>query len=78
MKLFKLAQKYGSRAAQAATGLMISGAALAQTTPTYETFDASPAAADILGLVAGLLLIGGAVFAIHLAVKSTKWGRKAL
>lgn len=56
-----------------------SAAVMAQgETTTYTVFDASPAGSSILGLIAGMLVIGGAVFALHLAIKSTKWGRKAL
>jgi hypothetical protein len=49
-------------------------AVMAQAT---QTFDASTYAPQILGTIAGLLVIGGAVFAVHLAIKSTKWARKA-
>lgn len=58
--------------------VMASVPAFAQTEPEYEVFDGGASATVILGLVAGVLAIGGAVFAIHLAAKSTKWGRKAL
>lgn len=79
MKLFKMARKYGAQVVVGAGSLMGSALVLAQETPTtYTVFDASPAGASILGLIAGMLVIGGAVFALHLAIKSTKWGRKAL
>lgn len=57
-------------------GFLLAHAASAQTDPTV--FDASTYTADILGTVPGMLAIGGAVFAVVLAIKSTKWGRRAL
>lgn len=78
MKLFKMARKYGARVVVGGGALVGSALALAQQATTYTVFDASPAGASILGLIAGMLVIGGAVFALHLAIKSTKWGRKAL
>lgn len=43
-----------------------------------ETFDASAYAAKITGAIAGILVVGGAVFGLHVAIKSTKWARRAL
>lgn len=42
------------------------------------TFDASSHAASITALVAGVLVVGGAVFGLNVAIKSTKWARRAL
>jgi hypothetical protein len=53
-------------------------AALADGGTTYSTFDSSGAVTAIAAMVAGLILIGGAVFALVLGIKSTKWARKAL
>lgn len=53
-----------------------SGLAMAQTAAT--TFDASSATTQIMGTIGGLLAVGGAVFAVVLAIKSTKWARRAL
>ena len=45
---------------------------------TGDTFDPSTYVTAITGTIAGLLLIGGAVFSLNVAIKSTKWARKAL
>lgn len=42
------------------------------------TFDPTSYVGSIAGLVAGMLAIGGAVFGLHVAIKSTKWARKSL
>jgi len=41
-------------------------------------FDATTYVSQITGTIPGMLAIGGAVFAVVLAIKSTKWGRRAL
>ena len=65
------------RSAAFAVGtLAVAQMASAQTTLTV--FDTAGANTAILGMVAGLVLIGGAVFALTLGIKSTKWARKAL
>lgn len=68
-----------SRAARLAAVAAIGAstvAAQAQTAAT--TFDPSTYTASITGTIAGLLAIGGAVFAVILAIKTTKWARRAL
>lgn len=52
------------------------GSAFAQTAST--TFDASTYASNVTGTIPGLLAIGAATFAVVLAIKSTKWGKRAL
>ncbi len=42
------------------------------------TFDPTSYVGQITGLVAGMLAIGGAVFGLYVAIKSTKWARKSL
>ena len=53
-------------------------AAFADGGTAYSVFDASGATTAIVGMTAGLILIGGAVFALTVGIKSTKWARKAL
>lgn len=77
MKAFNIVRKYGSKAAVAASGLAASVASFAQTAPTT-VFDPTTYVDQITGTIPGMLLIGGAVFAVVLAIKSTKWGRRAL
>lgn len=48
----------------------------AQTAGT--TFDPTSYVAAITGTIAGILAIGGAVFSLIVAIKSTKWARRAL
>lgn len=79
MKLFNQAKKYGSKAfaAVAANALMLP-VVFAQTEPPATTYDATQHVAAVMATIAGLLALGGAVFLVHLAIRSTKWGRKAL
>jgi hypothetical protein len=42
------------------------------------TFDASTYTAQIVATIAGILAVGGAVFGVYVAIKSTKWARRAL
>ena len=51
--------------------------ASAQTEPAT-TYDASTNVAAITATIAGLLAVGGAAFLVHLAIRSTKWARRAL
>lgn len=71
----EVARKYGAKIAVVGTSLMIPAISMAQAT---DTFDASGAVTKIGVVAAGLLLVGGAVFGLNLAIKSTKWARKAL
>lgn len=64
----------GQRAA--VIGLTMGGAASAFAEGT--TFDASTYAAQITAAIAGILVVGGAVFGLMVAIKSTKWARRAL
>lgn len=52
----------------------ISGSAMADAL----TFEPATYVASIMGTIPGMLAVGGAVFAVMLAIKSTKWGRRAL
>lgn len=45
---------------------------------TGTTFDPSTYVTAIIATIAGLLAIGGATFSVVLAIKSTKWARRAL
>lgn len=65
-----------NKLAVASVFLMTGATAFAQT--ATDTFDASSYAAKITGTIAGVLVIGGAVFALNVAIKSTKWARRAL
>lgn len=75
MKPFNTMKKYGAKIA--AASLMLPFAVMAQTDPAT-VYDASEHVAAVTGTIAGLLALGGAVFLVHLAIRSTKWGRKAL
>ncbi len=57
--------------------LVATGLAMAQAAPA-QVFDASSATTQVTSTIAGLLAVGGAVFAVVLAIKSTKWARRAL
>lgn len=74
--LRNLAVKYGPKAA--ALGLVVGAplASFAQTAAT--TFDPTSYVASITGVVAGILAIGGAVFGVYVAIKSTKWAARSL
>lgn len=66
------------RIKRAITGAVLAtSAAVASATPAT-TFDAAPYASDVSATIPGMLAIGGAVFLVVLAIKSTKWGRRAL
>jgi len=53
------------------------GTSLAMATPST-TFDASAYETAIMDTIAGRLVVGGAVVLVVLAIKSTKWARRAL
>lgn len=53
------------------------GPAFAQAAST-DTFDPTSYAAKVTAAVAGILVVGGAVFGLNVAIKSTKWARRAL
>ena len=61
---------------------MVVGAAalplLAQAQTTSNTFDPTSYVTQITATIAGLLAVGGATFGVVLAIKSTKWARRAL
>ena len=77
MELWK--QKLLNAKQHIVAGALTAGAALpALADPGAATFDASSYATSITGLIAGMLAIGGAVFALTLSIKSTKWARRAL
>lgn len=52
--------------------------AFAQAAGGTDSFDPSSYVTKITGAIAGLLAVGGAVFGLNVAIKSTKWARKAL
>lgn len=66
----------GQRAA--VIGLTMGGAASAFAEGAATTFDATSYAAQITAAIAGILVVGGAVFGLMVAIKSTKWARRAL
>ncbi len=51
---------------------------LAQAQTSSTTFDPSTYVTQITATIAGLLAVGGATFGVVLAIKSTKWARRAL
>jgi hypothetical protein len=51
---------------------------LAHADTGANTFDPTTYVTAIIATIAGLLAIGGAVFSLNLAIKSTKWARRAL
>ena len=69
-----VARKYG---AKLVTGALVAAPLLARA-DTTSTFDPTTYVAVIVATIAGLLAIGGAVFGLNVAIKSTKWARKAL
>lgn len=62
----------------ASLGVMLLASVPAFAQEASTTFDASSYAASITALVAGVLVVGGAVFGLNVAIKSTKWARRAL
>lgn len=55
------------------------GAALLAASASHAAvFDPTSYVTEITGTIPAMLAIGGAVFAVVLAIKSTKWGRRAL
>lgn len=68
--------KFLKQAATLAVLAVANGAAFAQSAST--TFDPSSSVTAINGTIPGMLAVGGAVFLVALAIKSTKWARRAL
>lgn len=66
------------KAKLASVGVMLLASVPAFAQVAATTFDASSYAASITALVAGVLVVGGAVFGLNVAIKSTKWARRAL
>ena len=64
------------RAAVAVVPLGLAAPAFASTAAT--TFDPTSYVSSVTGTIAGILLIGGAVFGVYVALKSTKWARRSL
>ncbi len=62
----------------AVVGGALAAPLLSHAQSTGTTFDPSTYVTAITGTIAGLLLIGGAVFSLNVAIKSTKWARRAL
>ena len=76
MKMFNAAKKYGRQLAVVAGAAALAAPAFATTTTSY--FDATSYASTVTSTIAGILAVGGAVFGVYVAIKSTKWGRRAL
>jgi len=51
---------------------------VARADTTSDVFDPTAYVTQITGTIPGLLLVGGASFAVVLAIRSTKWGKRAL
>ena len=66
------------KAKLASVGVMLLASVPAFAQEALTTFDASSYAASITALVAGVLVVGGSVFGLNVAIKSTKWARRAL
>lgn len=62
----------------AIVGGVIAVPLLAQAQATSTTFDPTTYVAAITACIAGVLAVGGAVFGLTVAIKSTKWARRAL
>lgn len=62
--------------ASATLALLTAAPAFAQT--ATDMFDPTAYAAKVTAAVAGILVVGGAVFGLNVAIKSTKWARRAL
>lgn len=75
-KLFNFVKRNARKAQAVAVGLGTSGLALAQEASTV--FDPTTHVTAVKSTIPGALAIGGAVFLVILAIKSTKWGRRAL
>ena len=77
MKLQNVAKKIGRQLAVIAGASVLAVPAFASgTSATY--FDASSYSSSVTATIAGILAVGGAVFGVYVAIKSTKWGRRAL
>lgn len=71
--------KFNNLKSRVVTSVLVAlpaASAFAQT--ATDTFDATSYAAKITGAIAGILVVGGAVFGLNVAIKSTKWARRAL
>ena len=67
-----------NRGVLAAMVMSVLAAAAPMAQATGEVFDATTYTPTIALTIPGILAIGGAVFLVILALKSTKWGRRAL
>ena len=74
--LRNLAVKYGPKVGAVALVVGAPLASFAQSTAT--TFDPTSYVTSITGVVTGILAIGGAVFGVYVAIKSTKWATRSL
>ena len=77
MKMFNAAKKYGRQLAVVAGAAALAAPAFASTTTT-SYFDPTSYVSSVTGTVAGILAVGGAVFGVYVAIKSTKWARRSL
>jgi hypothetical protein len=75
MKLMNQVRKFGPKIAVPVAALLAPMLSFAQA--ATNTYDATQNVAAVMATIAGLLALGGAVFLVHLAIKSTKWARKA-
>lgn len=62
----------------AIVGGVVAAPLLAQAQTAATTFDPTTYVAAITATIAGVLAVGGAVFGLNVAIKSTKWARRAL
>lgn len=71
--------KFNNLKSRAITAVLVglpAASAFAQT--ATDSFDPTSYVAKITAAVAGILAVGGAVFGLNVAIKSTKWARRAL
>lgn len=79
-KLSRLKALGQRTAAKVATTAMLSAGAVSAFAQEAggDTFDGASFAAKIVATIAGILVVSGAVFSVHVALKSGKWARRAL
>lgn len=71
--------RQSAAARKVGTALALAGASVATfAADTGNQMDYSAGTASVTTAIAGVVALGGAVFLLHLGIKSTKWGRKAL
>ena len=76
MKFFNAVKKYGRQSAVVLGASALAAPAFATTAAS--TFDPTTYVSTVTGTIAGILAVGGAVFGVYVAIKSTKWARRSL